>query len=568
MSNSAERPIRIFCIDDDLVFRLGLGAALAPFDYLQLVEQTAVANAMAQLALALNDSERLPNLILFAPGATQGLELCRALKAAYPALPVFLLLGGEPPGWLEAARELGIEGVGIKGQLPLTDLVMALRQIAVGGRYWPTLPAAPLARGNWLQRQQQEALALIAANLQDLERAPAAVARMSQWDWLLWSGRRRELQTARWLVRRLLPAATAIVPEGMTAVPEPLRPELLSLQTAPNPTPTEPSALEAQPGSLAQGAIATALAELQGGAANGTNYPLAFDILQPQPRQELLYAAIAEFETLLEELRFLQMPLEELAEARPRLLRQLWQQTLLRFFGKYYAPASSADLLDNVVAEATATQTALLARIPLVEELLAYCLYEEPLAIENVPYRGESPEARARAVELLENLTVAIADATMQVLLNAFSDAASFRSGRLLQRQYLSTRELDGFRNSLSFRYIQDELFAEPKAIYEDRYRLIACRGGRLKRLSVYAPRSQERSQLRGARAAVRLALEITDAVSPRLQAVLSWLGAGVVYVLKEIVGRGLGLIGSGLIQGISSALQETRYGKSSDRNE
>ncbi|MEO0947540.1 MAG: DUF3685 domain-containing protein, partial [Cyanobacteria bacterium J06641_5] len=511
MSNSANRPIRIFCIDDDIVFRLGLGAAIAPFEDLQIVEQVTIANATAQLAQALNDSNRLPNLVLFAPGTMGGWEMCRALKEAYPALPILLLLGGEPPSWVETVRELGIEGIGIKG-MPLVDLVTALRQVAAGDRYWPqrALPAAPLVRGNWLQRQQQEALATIAVNLRSLERAPAEVARMSQWAWLLWSGRQRELRAARWLVQRLLPAETTITPaETRPVSARPRRSELpLSSQTTAGPLAADPSALEARPHSLAPATVATVLAQFQGGAVNGTKLPLAFDILQVQPRQELLYAAIAEFETLLEELRFLQMPLEEFADARPQLLRQLWQQTLLRFFGQYHAPDSPADLLDNVVAEATATQTALLARIPLVAELLAYCLYEEPLTIENVPYRAESPEARTRATELLENLIVAIADATMQALLNAFSDTASFRSGRLLQQQYLSTRELDGFRNSLSFRYIQNDLFAEPKAIYEDRYRLIVCREGRLKSLSIYAPRRQERSQLTGVRAGVRLALE------------------------------------------------------------
>lgn len=561
--------MQIFYIDDDLVFRLGLGAAIAPFEDLQIVEQIPVAGALAQLALRLNERD-IPNLILLAPGLTAGLEFCRTLKQAYPALPVLLLLAGESPQWLEAARELGIEGAGRKG-MALTDLVAAIRQVGAGERYWPEwiLPGAPLVRGNWLQRQRQEALVTIAASLRDLDRPSAAVARMSQWDWLLWSGRRRELRTVRWLVQHLLPVETAM-PAGELAVAGGRSPITLPASPTSVPVPASPATLDASqpPSSLAGAAIAAALAHLQRGTANETGYPLAFDILQMQPRQELLYAAISEFEVLLAELRFLQMPLEELSGACPQLLRQLWQQTLLRFFGKYYEPTSSADLLGKIVAEATTTQTALLARIPLVAELLAYCLFEEPLEVENVPYRSESPEARARATELLENLIVAIADATMQALLNTFSDATIFRNGRLLQQRYLSTRELDGFRNSLSFRYIQNELFAEPKAIYEDRHRLIVCREGRLKRLSIYSPRRQERSQLRGTRALVRLALEITDAVSPRLQAVLSWLGAGVVYVLREIIGRGLGLIGSGLIQGVSSALKETRYGKSSDRNE
>lgn len=552
--NSTERSIRVFCIDDDLVFRLGLGAALDPFSDLQLVGQSTVAAAIAQLALALT-AERLPNVIVLDPGADSGPEVCRTLLQSYPALPILLLVGGEPPSWLSVVRELGVAGYRTKGT-PLPELAAVLRRLAAGERDWsPVALPGRVAGGNWLQRQRQEAMETIAASLQDLDLSPRAIAQMNLWAWLVWSGRRRELQAARWVVRQLLPVETVVTQEPTAA-----------LATA---GPATVVAAAATPtASLAQAAIAATRLQLQGGIANSTTWPLAFDILQTQPRQELLYAALAEFETLLAELQFLQTSLEQLPEERPQLLRQLWQQTLLRFFGKYYSPASTADLLDNIVSEATTTQTALLARIPLVTELLAYCLYEEPLEIENVPYRAESPEARTRAAVLLGNLTLAIADAVMQALLNAFSDAPSFRSGRLLQQQYLATRELDRFRNSLSFRYIQDELFAEPKAIYEDRHRLLSVREGRIKGIAIYAPRRLERSQLRGIRAGVRLGLEVFDAVSPRLQAVIAWLGSGVVYVLREVIGRGLGLIGSGIIQGVSSALQETRYGKNLDRKE
>ncbi|MEG4329441.1 DUF3685 domain-containing protein, partial [Microcoleus sp. herbarium5] len=37
---------------------------------------------------------------------------------------------------------------------------------------------------------------------------------------------------------------------------------------------------------------------------------------------------------------------------------------------------------------------------------------------------------------------------------------------------------------------------------------------------------------------------------------------AGVVYVLTQVIGRGIGLIGRGIIQGIGNSLQDSKFGK------
>ncbi|HEY9762745.1 MAG TPA: DUF3685 domain-containing protein, partial [Trichocoleus sp.] len=56
------------------------------------------------------------------------------------------------------------------------------------------------------------------------------------------------------------------------------------------------------------------------------------------------------------------------------------------------------------------------------------------------------------------------------------------------------------------------------------------------------------------------LAIEARDAIAPRLRATLSFLGSGLVYVLTDLVGRGLGLIGRGIIKGVGSAWSDPRY--------
>ncbi|MEB3210666.1 MAG: DUF3685 domain-containing protein, partial [Leptolyngbyaceae bacterium] len=60
----------------------------------------------------------------------------------------------------------------------------------------------------------------------------------------------------------------------------------------------------------------------------------------------------------------------------------------------------------------------------------------------------------------------------------------------------------------------------------------------------------------------VTLALEFRDAVSPRVRAVVAFIGSGLIYVLTEVIGRGIGLIVRGVIKGIGSALQDSRWNR------
>ena len=89
---------------------------------------------------------------------------------------------------------------------------------------------------------------------------------------------------------------------------------------------------------------------------------------------------------------------------------------------------------------------------------------------------------------------------------------------------------------------------------------ILANRG--LAKISVYAPRAQELKQLSGIGLVVTLALEIRDAIAPRLRAVVAFLGTGIVYVLSQVVGRAIGLIGRGILQGLGGSLQESKNKK------
>ena len=103
---------------------------------------------------------------------------------------------------------------------------------------------------------------------------------------------------------------------------------------------------------------------------------------------------------------------------------------------------------------------------------------------------------------------------------------------------------------------------SEAQAIFESRYELLVFTPRGIAKISIYAPRNQELAQLSGIPLLVTLALEFRDAIAPRLKSLLSFAGSGIVFVLTQVIGRGLGLIGRGILQGIGSVSLSERKNK------
>ena len=472
-------------------------------------------------------------------------------------------------------------------------------------------------------REIDAALAVVKADLQEVRAAdPTDLA--SILDGVVLSGRRRELLAARWIVSQLLfdgrgqfgngfngfngfngsslreevggkkeeeegPSASLRVKRRKTA--EGRGENWLNnsqLQVANSQVSGESLAVASDwQGSL----FDSVAAKLQLDLVNLTGVPLEIDILRSTKQRELMISILRKLRELLEELRFSQVQPTQLSEKMPAILRDLWEATIIDFFGRYYTlpmgenlvvdssqtslklpeiqgeiaanllGGSGVEVVPVLLADETAVATEILEKIPMTVDLFAHLLFEIPLRVDNISCVAGSPQAMQRAEALLENLAIQVASGVVQPLLNNFADIEeikqSFYDGKLI-----STREIERFRNNLSWRYRWDSYFVEPKAIFESRFWLFVLRDSGIKIISIYAPRNLELAQLSGWQLALTLVLETRDAIAPRVRAVVSLLGAAVVYVLTQVIGRGIGLIGRGIIQGIGNSLQDTKFGK------
>ncbi len=562
----SDRAIQIFLLDADLVFCEGLAKVLDSREDITIIAQ---AQTREQARQQLTTLASLPDVFVLDVLLTRdddtsvGVQFCQELKQNYPNLPLFLLTTVTSNAVLRSLRNLGIEGYTRK-RTPLDQLVQALQQVARGELYWQQgtiresprqLPPAkaspqPITPPRWLTRQRETGLAEIERNLAQVE-AILAKEDLSNFDWLFWNGLRRELKTAQWIIQQVLPVEVVVVSEQTETPTEAETPE----NEAPRLSPSLPS-------SLSETLLQTTLGKIQLGIINRTNYTLEIDILNPEKKRELLYLVVQEFQDILTELDFVHVSLEDLPERRSLLLRELWQTCLTRWISKYVSlsefPATAGSIVEFVMREAPVVESMRFNKLPEVTPLLAYLLFQEPLMIDQVSYRPESPEAQARAEMLLHNLIIVVSNAVMQVILNQFGEQESVKNS-LYADQYRSSREIARFRNELSWQYRQTYYLQEPKSIFESRQEFLVFRGNRIQTAFVYAPRKEDLEQLQGIRLGVTIALELRDAIAPRFRAVFGVVGQAVVYLLTQVIGRGIGLIGRGILQGIGKSVESKR---------
>ncbi len=320
-------------------------------------------------------------------------------------------------------------------------------------------------------------------------------------------------------------------------------------------------ALQGRPGELQNAVFEGVFAKLQRPLKNVGPHPLEIDILRPDKKLELLYLVLRQLEELLEDLRASEVKPGQLPARSAQVLQDLWDAVNTEFFGKYYTVRVSSveeEVVTLLQQEKPFVETQILDNIPLVPELFGHWLFQESMTIESEKYLATTPQAIAYSERLLENLTIQVANAVVQPLLNRLADTESIKKS-LYSTRMMSSREIERFRNDLSWRYRLNRLVNEPKAIFESRYNLFVLTSRGIDQTSIYSPRRAELNTLRGIPLVVTLAIETRDAIAPRLRTAISLIGNGVVYVLTEVLGRGLGLVGRGIFQGMGSAWQDTK---------
>lgn len=600
-------PVKIVLIDRDPIFRIGLKTGLLNFPNSEVVGEAETGEmGLELLSTLLPPTTESPletsavHMVIVDPftgadatGET-GWEFCRTVRSRYPFLRILLVTAWGEAELLQSIRQLGVAGFFQKGG-SLASFHELLHKILADDTDWSQSPqsvsiptVSPITQispefSSTDPSRDHEGLDLFQAGIARLEEQ-LQLPHLRELDRFILLGRRREMRAAQWVARKILPRENRQSKKPFTrlgggwmnsqldgitrnrGVGSFLTQSHSGLSTGFD----KPVSLETVQSQLME----TMLIQIEGGLMNQTESPLEIDILRPEKRQELFYLILRKLEDLLGELRFSQLSSVQLPLKRTQILTDLWHNTLCDFFGKYYTlqidgypypstslpsrETQSIEVVPTLLRERLVIERIILERIPFVTELLSHLLFQTPLTVDHESYPFGHPIATERAELILQNLVIQVANGVIQPLLNCFANVEVMKQN-FYHRRLLSTREIERFRNQLSWKYRIEYYIREPKAIFESCFWLLTTTGSGIKRYPIYAPRTTELIQLKDVRYVLTLVLEIRDAIAPGLQASLSFVGNGMVYLLTQVVGRGIGLIGRGILQGIGNSLTDLR---------
>lgn len=546
--------IKLFIVEHDSIFRLGLRTAIAQYADFEIVGEGEVSNdTLRQLTRGL-----VLNVLVI--GISHGdtsdasLELTHQLRQLYPQLPIFVITSNLPLRQLAKIESWGVKGYCDRSS-SIDTIVRGIYTVAHGATYWEIDRSTPKLWQQILARLSQTGRIELEKTLREIEEK-LTNPNLSDWERVFLIGRRRELLSARWLSNRLTAEEINLTKDDVTK----------SSGTEIVPTiPTELAPLPVFADSANKTVLERVVTDIQLGLINKTGVPLEIDLLQPAIQKSLCHSILQRLnETIV------QIPIANtLDRDYVPYLKDLWQWSTNYFFTQYYPQQNSTEAEDLSLLHTDAEQIAILSErefelvnqnifnyIYGIRELFDYLLGKPGFTVDNIIYQSDDPEAVARVEFLLHNLIIHLANGVIETILNNFYNLEFFKY-KLYKSEYRSDRQLASFRNQLSWKYRQEKYFTHPQNIFESRHRLFVLSGGVIRTMYVYAPRQAELEQLTGIPWLSTIIIEFRDAVAPLVRKFVALAGSGVIFVLTQVIGKGLGLIGKGIIQGIGSTIKD-----------
>ena len=542
--------IKLFIADPDFIFRLGLRTAIAQYADFEIVGEGDVSsNTLRELTQGVVLNVLVIGISSHSTTVNSSLEFCQQLRQLYPQLPLFLLT----PNF--SARELAkLKSWGVRGycdrSASINTVIEGLRSVAYGSTYWHD-NTSPKLWQKALSRISKSGRLELQQTLQNIEEQ-LAEPNLSDWERVFLVGRKRELLTARWVSNRL--TAEDDLQEDTPDAIEPATGGIVPI------APTQLAPLPVFADSANKTIYERVVTDIQLGLINRTSVPLEIDLLQPEIKKSLCHSILKRLsETIVK------IPLADTIEQNYlAYLKALWSWSIKYFFTQYYGQLTieEAQQLEIISEQEFITvNNNVFYYIYGIRELIEYLLGKPNLTVDNIVYQSNAPEAIARIEFLLHNLIIHLANGVMQVILNNFYDLEIFKY-KLYKSDYKSDRALASFRNQLSWKYRQEIYFTHPQNIFESRHRLFVLNSGVIRILYIYAPRKDELEQLKGIPWLTTIGIETRDAIAPLVRKFIALAGSGAVFLLTQVIGKGLGLIGKGIIQGIGSTIKEVPNNK------
>lgn len=554
MSDSS---ISILILDTDQVFLLGLATALSKSSRYKIIHQT---DNLTDTFLKLSIS--LPDIIIFEPNLFNSFlaikKFCIQVRKQYPNVRLCCL-----SRYFSTEEEEEFQKIGIRGYFDknteINILINNLEEIIQNKFLYKSTSlnnqfikyTSQTIKKDWTSYVQRYIIKLIENNLVCIDETLKKPS-TSKFNVFFWKGKKRETLVVSWLLAKLFningPKIKSNKPNN----------ELEDDSFLKNFWVTNSSV---QPiNSLI--IFNRALEKIEKNINNFTKVHLEIDILENDKKRELLKIVTKHFYRIIEDMNFIEIGDRRAVKSSLSVLQKLWRESSLIFIEKYCAIPQNISLqeLEQIIKDnESLISKEILNKIPFCIELLNYLLLKNVCIEEQVSTLNITINLTEKIEKALHNAIIQVSNGTIALILNDFSSNEKVKEN-LFHINMISTRELAKFRNRLAWEYRKNEYWQEPKNIFESQHQLFFLEDKGINLIFVYAPRQKELNKLSRIPWSVTIILEIRDAIALPLSSLLKISGNAIVYLLTQIVGRSIGLVGKGILQGIGNSLISNDY--------
>ena len=296
---------------------------------------------------------------------------------------------------------------------------------------------------------------------------------------------------------------------------------------------------------------------IQDDLINSTDELVALYSLNSFKRHNLLKTLLQEFSIIINKLDSMNDQEERFEDILQSITPELRANTLRNFIDSYDhllkngVEVSIADfLVDNAQLDILDDE------LPSIALIIDPILNNKPIHIDGEYISTEDPRCVIQLEMLILNWILRTAEIVGEEIISSCSEWPELRK-YFLNKELVSTRELERKRNHINTKNQIQNLFRKPVRLYESKRLYYTVKNNIIEKIIIFEPRDDELKKLDWAQRQIAFIIELRDALAPQVQATIQYLGDLIVLILTKVVGRSIGLIGRGIAQGMGKNLSK-----------
>ena len=297
--------------------------------------------------------------------------------------------------------------------------------------------------------------------------------------------------------------------------------------------------------------------KIQDDLINSTDELVALYSLNSFKRHNLLKTLLQEFSIIINKLDSMNDQEERFEDILQSITPELRANTLRNFIDSYDhllkngVEVSISDfLVDNAQLDILDDE------LPSIALIIDPILNNKPIHIDGEYISTEDPRCVIQLEMLILNWILRTAEIVGEEIISSCSEWPELRK-YFLNKELVSTRELERKRNHINTKNQIQNLFRKPVRLYESKRLYYTVKNNTIEKIIIFEPRDDELKKLDWAQRQIAFIIELRDALAPQVQATIQYLGDLIVLILTKVVGRSIGLIGRGIAQGMGKNLSK-----------